>query len=92
MNIFQLKYHRTTNYNLITLVLLFVYLIQINLSVTASKCEQKFEGFGVFLGSNDHFGRSKPGTDAKVLQTVYDSLGIRYLNICIYIYIIVDFL
>ncbi|CAL8075017.1 unnamed protein product [Orchesella dallaii] len=47
------------------------------LSLNVKACEQKFEGFGVFLGSNKYFGRSKAGTDAKVLQVVYEFLGIR---------------
>lgn len=51
--------------------------LTLNWSALASKCSLKFEGFGVFLGSNDHFGRSQPGTEAKVVQIVYESLGIR---------------
>ncbi len=51
--------------------------LTLDLPVTATKCHRKFEGFGVFLGSNDHFGRSKSGTEAKVVQIVYESLGIR---------------
>ncbi len=42
-----------------------------------ASCDQKFEGFGVFLGSNQHFSRSKPGIEERVLQVVYDFLGIR---------------
>lgn len=44
---------------------------------TKASCDQKFEGFGVFLGSNQHFSRSKPGIEERVLQVVYDFLGIR---------------
>lgn len=49
----------------------------LNWPVCASKCQLKFEGFGVFLGSNAHFGRSKNGTEAKVVKVVYEELGIR---------------
>lgn len=59
------------------IIVLCALLLTINSTVLANKCNLKFEGFGVFLGSNDHFGRSIPGTEAKVLQTVYESLGIR---------------
>lgn len=59
------------------IVVLSTYLLTAKLLVLASDCKLKFEGFGVFLGSNDHFGRSKPGTEAKVLHMVYESLGIR---------------
>lgn len=48
-----------------------------HISCVSGACDQKFEGFGIFLGSNDHFGRSPPGTAAKVLDVVYNFLGIR---------------
>lgn len=45
----------------------------------SNACDQKFEGFGVFLGSNAHFSRSQPGIEAKVIQVVYEFLGVRYV-------------
>ncbi|XP_037033740.1 uncharacterized protein LOC119072591 [Bradysia coprophila] len=64
-------------HSLSPLVFLGTVILTLNWSVHASQCPLKFEGFGVFLGSNDHLGRSKPGTEAKVVQIVYESLGIR---------------
>lgn len=84
MSALQRKQHWTISNQFIIPVLISTFLITIKLSVATSECKQKFEGFGVFLGSNDHFGRSKPGTEAKVMQIVYDSLGIRYVNMLVY--------
>ncbi|CAL8078876.1 unnamed protein product [Orchesella dallaii] len=40
-------------------------------------CGLPFEGFGVFLGSVGHFQRSPQGTIPKVVDLVYNDLGIR---------------
>jgi len=40
-------------------------------------CEVPFEGFGIHLGSIDHFAASPPGTVQKVVDNIYNDLAIR---------------
>lgn len=63
--------------NILSLVLIAVFL---NLSVLIYACDDPFEGFGIHLGSIDHFANSPNGTVQKVIDKVYDDLLIRYFN------------
>lgn len=64
-----------TKTNILLLALLLIFS---NLSMRVYACEEPFEGFGIHLGSIDHFAASPPGTVEKVVDKIYNDLAIRY--------------
>jgi hypothetical protein len=52
-----------------------------NEDISSTSCTLPFEGFGVFLGSVDHFSESAPGTVEKVIEKIYMDLRIRYNSV-----------
>lgn len=44
---------------------------------STNTCEGLFEGFGIHLGSIDHFVPSRPKTIPQVVHRIYNDLGIR---------------
>lgn len=63
-----------TEKNILSLVLLVIFS---SLSALIYACDEPFEGFGIHLGSIDHFAASPPGAVQKVIDKVYDDLLIR---------------
>lgn len=63
-----------TEKNILSLMLFAIFP---SLLVLIYACDEPFDGFGIHLGSIDHFAASPSGTVQKVIDKVYDDLGIR---------------
>lgn len=48
-----------------------------SLSMLIYACDEPFQGFGIHLGSIDHFASSPSGTVQKVVDKIYEDLKIR---------------
>lgn len=48
-----------------------------SLAMLVYACHEPFEGFGIHLGSIDHFAASPPNTVHKVVDKIYKVLRIR---------------
>jgi len=57
--------------------LFFGIVIILAASVPVNGCDEMFEGFGIYLGSVNHFETSPPGMVSKVFDKTYNDLGIR---------------